>query len=263
MIGSCTLTVKDGGSYRVHILGGIILGDHTVDEMVKIDEKYKKKPDVVLTDEKDVFRILSSHQCNSANEPDYSEFAGDRHWFVDLPTKSFIDTEEFVKNRRQRFAAELEAERFVHEQMIKAKTRKLMREARRDAKIFCKELLAFIEGKSEQPFKTESWAKENRDYDSQEFRIGNFSVSRRRKNSEVQFFAPGYSKDYDLIRGKFDFKQIFFNYLRKEGWRITLFNSYEGNRTWVNSWFAQKGKSTMFWNRHIESNIRLVKVETI
>lgn len=77
------------------------------------------------------------------------------------------------------------------------------------------------------------------------------------------FFAPIYSEEYDLIREKFDFTPIFFKYLKANGWKITVFNYFEGKRKWLGHWHATKNGKTMSWNRQMEHDIRLVKVKTI
>ena len=96
MIGSNTLIVKENSSYRVHIFGGSP-GNFTFDELSTFESKHKKKPDAIGFTHVDAYKILSSHQCNSEFEPNYSQFAGDFVYLLDLDDKKVVNRQDFCK----------------------------------------------------------------------------------------------------------------------------------------------------------------------
>jgi len=263
MIGSCTLVVKDkNGSYRVHIVGGIVLGEVGVAELTKLDKKYKEKPDAAGLSESDVYKILSSHQCASENQPHYSKFAGDRKWFLDLSTKSLIDVDEYVKNWETIHKTNLEEENRQREQALKEKTKKLLKEVKANAKVFARELLAVMENKS----KLQPTDEGHRGLSKIKFEINHFSFSQwATDRSRVQFFAPAYSEDRDIISKHFDFNEDFFpKFLKKSGYEVTVMKTRDWqNKPMVSAFFAKKDGRTIHWNHRMECDLSLVKLETI
>jgi len=96
MIGSNTLVIKEKGSFRVRIFGGWP-GDFTFEDLVKFETNHEDKPDATNLTDVDCYKILSSHQCNSEFEPNYSEFAGDALYLLDLDTKTVVSRQDYVK----------------------------------------------------------------------------------------------------------------------------------------------------------------------
>jgi DNA-binding transcriptional MerR regulator len=96
MIGSNTLVIKENNVFRVHVFGGWP-GDFTFEELSTFESKHKKKPDARGLTDVDAYKILSSHQCNSEFEPNYSEFAGDALYLLDLDDKKVVTRQDFCK----------------------------------------------------------------------------------------------------------------------------------------------------------------------
>jgi hypothetical protein len=267
MIGSCTLIVKENDSYRVHIIGGVVLGDIKVKELTAVDKKYKNKPDASNLSAEDVYKILSSHQCNSEHEPHYSKFAGDRRWFLDLSTNSLIDVDGFIKKWEETHKNQIDKENFQREKIKNEKIKTLLKTLNKDAKIFCEELLKVIEEKSTLPYSPQSFAKDSRDYDKIDFRIGDFSFSKSRHSNNIMFFAPRYNRELELISDKFNFQKLFFKFLKKNWWTITTIQNTEnyssGKRTRISAFLAKQGERTIFWNIHMKNDLYLVEMETV
>lgn len=99
MIGSNTLVVKENNSFRVHQFGGWSLQNPSFAAIVKIERKWQKtkktKASKTRLTEYDAYVILSSHQCRSPYEPDYSEFAGDGVYLLNLDAGKMVDREIF------------------------------------------------------------------------------------------------------------------------------------------------------------------------
>jgi hypothetical protein len=269
MIGSSTLIVKKkDGSHRVHILGGVILGEISVKEMVKVDKKYRKKPDADNLSDKDVYKIVTSHQCNSEHQPHYSKFAGDRKWVLDLSNNSLIDIESFVNKYKDKYTNELETERQEFEKAAKKKIRQILKTYKEHSLILCKEMLAALEDCSTLKYEPVDYAKTSRGFDRIEFEIGDFSFGKSRRDNTVMFFAPKHSEDFTLTRDTFSFQKLLFDYLKKHGWKINTVNTVStydgtGSKYHISAFFAKKGQKTIYWNRHMEHDLFLVKIEQI
>lgn len=263
MVGSCTLIVKDKNTYRVHIIGGTLLGEIAVSDMLKLDKTYREKPDAANLNTADVYKILSASQCANPLQPNYSEFVGDRKWLVNLSTKSFVDTNKFVKRWELSHKAELEQKKRKEKAERTKKIKDLVTKFTLNAETFCVELVKALEGTSTIPY-VAPYKDSTPPYFRMEYKIGAFSFSKSRHEESVQFFAPGYSDEYDLIRGKFDFNDIFLNYLKKQGWEVVVFKrKFYGGRYGISSISATKGDKTLFWHYMMKSDLSLVKVERL
>jgi hypothetical protein len=264
MIGSCTLVVKKlDGSYRVHIVG-LVLDEVKAEEWVGLDDKYKDKPDVDNLTDADIYQILSSHQCASEDQPHYSKFAGDRKWFLDLYSKSYLSIEDFTKNWETVFAEQLAKETAEREIAITKKKKRVLNKLKKDADVYCVTLIKFLEGKLTLSPKPASYAKGDTDYDQIEFNVGKFSFSKSRRSCNLQCFTPGYDSDHDLVN--FNFDDVFFKHLKNNGWKVTTITksdtySHSNNRSWTAAWFATKKNTTIFQSR--EHDLAFVTMKSI
>lgn len=264
MIGSSTLVVKYGNNnYRVHILGGVILGDVKIGEFIKIAKKYQDKPDADNLSEKDVYQILSSTQCASKHRPNYSDFAGDRKWFLDLSSKSLINIEEFVKNWNELHKEEIETDEILRVKTFKKNQRDYLKKIKNDAKIFTEELFKVIDGTS-----TISYQPEIGDgYEKVTFKQGEFNFSKSRKCDHFLFFTPSWgSESYELFKGKFNYIDYLIETLKKSKWKVTTIKmkwycSITDEKTLV-AFFAKKNGITLYWNCQMKNDLSLVTTKS-
>lgn len=242
MIGSCTLIIKDNGSYRVHILGGIILGDVTPAELKKVDDDYKDKPDAVLTSEQEVFEILSSHQCASEDQPHYSKFAGDRKWFLDLSSQTLLSVEDFVKNWETIHQAKLEAEKLALEKRVKRKNQRHAAFLRKNGKECLDKLTAVVLNPPEKQDVTFGKVMSN----TPRFYFGYSHVL-----GSIQFFEPKIDEEY------FNTEEFFVNYLRENGWDLMVFKTKytHSQNPRISQIFATKDGKSLAWD--CDSHINL------
>ena len=169
-----------------------IIGDVKVNKMKALDKKYKNKPDYVKLSDEDVYKILSSHQCNSEHQPNYIQTVTES--LLDLSTNSFVDIKEFVTKWEEAHKNQIETENLQREKVKNEKIRILLKTVNKQTSVFCKELIKVIEGKSELPYSPQSWANgstSSSDYDRLEFRLGDFSFSKSRHDKRIQFFRSG------------------------------------------------------------------------
>jgi hypothetical protein len=183
MIGSCTLVVKQKGQYRVHIIG-LTLGDPSIGSFKRLDKKHK--PEVSNLSDLDAYKILSSCQCFSEFEPNYSEFAGDRQWLLDLDDNKLIDREEFTKRWAKLHVKELVQKQSKFEQKRTIHLKNILKAYER----LEKDILLLMETKKHTDLAAiRSYDKPHCRFDSRERRI-NFFIGH--KYSNIRNIEPFY-----------------------------------------------------------------------